>query len=188
MVHGLESLTSQRRNPVSAAYARAAVRLVARALPLAVVDGSNLEVRSELLLGSHLAGLALTISGLGLVHGIAHAVTAHTGAVHGQALAAVLEQVMAFNEPVSRQEYAEIAADLWVGRADDDAAGNSRATIAAAAGMTRTVGTYASLGDLGCSPAMVPALSATALADPVTANTPRLPTEDQLGALITSAL
>lgn len=33
------------------------------------------------------------MSGLGLVHGIGHALTAHTGAPHGVALAAVLDGV-----------------------------------------------------------------------------------------------
>ncbi|MDX3259508.1 iron-containing alcohol dehydrogenase [Streptomyces sp. MI02-2A] len=67
--------------------------MVNRALPVAFRDGSDLGARAELMMGAHLAGQAPTLSGLGLVHGIGHAITAHTGTPHGVALAAVLEEV-----------------------------------------------------------------------------------------------
>lgn len=63
--HGVESLTSRGRNPVSKGYAHQAIRLVHRSLPVAVADGGDLEARANLLLGAHLAGRALAVSGLG---------------------------------------------------------------------------------------------------------------------------
>lgn len=188
LVHGVESLTSRARNPVSEAYAHQSVRLVARWLPVAVRDGSDLEARAHMLLGSHLAGLALSISGLGLVHGVAHAVTARTATPHGIALAAVLRRVLEFNEPTSVRELAEIAFDLGVGHHGDADAANAQAAIATIGSLTHTVGVYRPLAELGCTPDMVPSLAATALADPVTRNTPRTPTDAQLRQLISAAL
>jgi alcohol dehydrogenase class IV len=52
--------------------------MVSRWLPAVVAHG-GLEARSQLLLGAHLAGLGLSVSGLGLAHGIVHSVTNHTG-------------------------------------------------------------------------------------------------------------
>ncbi|GAA3155657.1 iron-containing alcohol dehydrogenase [Nonomuraea roseoviolacea] len=182
LVHGIESLTARGRNPVSEAYAHHAVRLVHRRLPDAVKDGADLEARGNLLLGSHLAGRALSISGLGLVHGIAHAVTARTGAPHGLALASVLGAVLEFNLPACAEQYADIALDLGLGRAD------GRAMVEEVREFVARVGARTTLAELGCTPDMAAGLAAVALADPVTANTPRLPGEDELRDLIVGAM
>jgi alcohol dehydrogenase class IV len=187
LVHGIESLTSRSRNPVSEAYAHHAVRIVHRWLPRAVEDGTDLEARAQLLLGSHLAGLALSISGLGLVHGIAHALTAHTGAPHGVALGAVLDRVLEFNLPSSTAQYAEVALDLGelgAGTPGEAAA----ATISRVREFTARLGMRTPLADLGVTDALVPDLVRTALADAVTRNTPRLPTGPELTALLTGLL
>ena len=64
-------------------YATEAIALAQRWLPLAVTDGTDLEARSRMMFAAHLAGLALTRSGLGLVHGIAHSLSLHCRAPHG---------------------------------------------------------------------------------------------------------
>ena len=114
LVHGIESLSSRGCTPLSAAYATEAVRLVGGSLAAAVADGSDPDARARMLMGAHLAGLALSLSGLGLVHGIAHSVTAHTGAVHGLALCAVLDDVMARSLDCSVPAYARVAEVLGV--------------------------------------------------------------------------
>jgi len=79
-------------------------------LPARITAATGVEIwrrRSELMLGAHLAGRALTLSGLGLVHGIGHALTAHTGTPRGVALAAVLEEVVRFSAAAAAE--AEVA-------------------------------------------------------------------------------
>ncbi len=187
LVHGIESLTSRGRNPISEAYAHHAVRLVHRWLPRAVADGTDVEARAQLLLGSHLAGLALSISGLGLVHGIGHALTAHTGTPHGVALGAVLDRVLEFNLPSSTPQYAEVAVDLGdLGIAEPAAA--AAATVARVREFTERLGMRTPLPELGVTPAMVPDLVRTTLADAVTRNTPRMPSPAELTALLTDLL
>ncbi len=188
LVHGIESLTSRGRSPVSEAYAHHAVRLVHRWLPVAFYDGDDLEARGHLLLGAHLAGLALSISGLGLVHGIGHSVTAHTGAAHGLALAAVLDPVLEFNLTVSGRQFAEIAFDIGTGSFSATETANARAMVDGVRDLVDTLGVRQTLTDLGCADPMVDSLARTALADPVTANTPRMPDRTELAALIRSAL
>jgi alcohol dehydrogenase len=109
LVHGIESPASRGANAFSTAYAAQAVAMIGHALPLAHRDGSDLQARAELMMGAHLAGQALTLSGLGLVHGIGHALTARTGTPHGVALAAVLEEVMEFSTPRAREPYERAA-------------------------------------------------------------------------------
>lgn len=184
LVHAIESLTSLSRNVISEAYAHQAARLIFPALPIAVSRGSDVEARSAMLLGSHLAGLALSVSGLGLVHGIGHAVTAHTGTAHGIALSAVFAEVLEFNLPTSAAQYAEISFDLGVG---DTAAGeaiNAQATVAACRGLLNNVRTHNTLSALGCTEEMLPSLVSTTLADAVTRNTPRLPSAAELTDLL----
>jgi alcohol dehydrogenase class IV len=166
LVHGIESLASRGANPVSAAYATQAVAMVSRWLPVACADGADLQARAQLMLGAHLAGQALTISGLGLVHGIAHAVTAHTGTPHGVALAAVCEEVM------------ELSAEA-AGPAYEQAAQAMRAVTAvnAVRGIVGEVDLRRPLRELGVERDMLPSIAAVALADPVTRNSPLLPTE-----------
>jgi alcohol dehydrogenase class IV len=189
LVHGVESLTSLGRNPVSEGHAHQAIRLVHRWLPKAVADGSDLEARANMLLGAHLAGLALTVSGLGLVHGIAHAVSAYTGAVHGVALAAVLEPVLTFNAAgAAADTYADIAFDLGVGDPGAPARDNAAATITELRRVTEQIRSYTTLGSLGCTETLVPDLARTALADPVTGNNPRRPSTDQLVEILRTAL
>ena len=162
LVHGIESLASRGANPVSAAYATEALRLVSGSLAAAVADGTDLEARAGLLMGAHLAGLALSISGLGLVHGIAHATTAHTGAVHGLALSSVLAEVMARSAAAAPEAYARAAAAMGASDA-----------VEAAGGLADSVGVRLPLRDLGVRPEQVASIAAGALADPVSRNHPR---------------
>ncbi len=167
LVHGIESLASRGRDPVSEAFAAEAVRRAWAWLPVAVADGADPRARAEMLVAAHLAGQALTRSGLGLVHGLAHALSLHTGAVHGLALAAVLPEVVGWSldaEPAGWGRAAE-AAGLPSAAALPDALG----------GLLEQVGTRVTLADVGAGPAQHEALARTALADPVTRNAPRHP-------------
>lgn len=169
LVHGIESLASRGANPVSAAYATQAVAMVSRWLPVAFADGADLQARAQLMLGAHLAGQALTISGLGLVHGIAHAVTAHTGTPHGVALGAVCEEVMNFSAEAAGPAYDQAAQAMRAGTATD-----------AVRGIAGEIDIRRPLRELGVERDMLPSIAAVALADPVTRNSPLLPTDPDI--------
>jgi alcohol dehydrogenase class IV len=177
LVHGIESLSSPRANPLSTAYAAQAVGTVSRWLPVAVADGADLEARSHLMFGAHLAGRALTLSGLGLVHGFAHTITAHLGTPHGVALAAVADTVMRFSATVATTAYAQVADAM-----------DTTDCVERIAELTAEIGLRARLTDLGATEGLLPALAAGALADAVTDNAPRRPTEDEALELLASVL
>ncbi|MFF4957175.1 iron-containing alcohol dehydrogenase family protein [Streptomyces sp. NPDC001222] len=183
LVHGIESLASRGANPFSVAYATQAVAMVSRALPVAYRDGSDLDARAELMMGAHLAGQALTLSGLGLVHGIGHAITAHTGTPHGVALAAVLEEVMEFSAPAAQGAYERVARAMRLAPpADGDWAG---AAVAAVRKISGALDIKRPLRELGADRALLPAIAAGAVADAVTKNAPRLPVEAEVLEILT---
>ncbi|RSD23974.1 iron-containing alcohol dehydrogenase [Amycolatopsis eburnea] len=177
LVHGIESLSSRGSSPISAAYATQAVSLVGRWLPVAFRDGSDLEARSQLMLGAHLAGHALTLSGLGLVHGIGHALTAHTGTPHGVALAAVLEEVMEFSAEAAAAAHESTA---WALRVPPGSAIGAVREISGALGIKRP------LRELGVERDRIPVIAADAVADAVTKNAPRLAREADVVSLLRS--
>jgi alcohol dehydrogenase class IV len=181
LTHAIESLTSKGSTPVSAAYAHQAVKLISHALPIAVKDGANVDARGDMLMGAHLAGLALTLSGLGLVHGIAHSVSAHVGAAHGEALATVLPEVMQFNSRAVSDIYASIGNDMGV-------SANSETAIEAVRDLAESINIRNSLSHYGVKQEMVADIAKTVLADSVTSNNPVAPSDGEVLAILTSRL
>lgn len=183
LTHAIESLTSRGRNAVSEAYAHQAIRLISVALPRAFRDGNDLEARGDMLLGAHLAGLALTLSGLGLVHGIAHSVSAHVGAAHGEALAAVLPEVMTFNSSAVADIYAAVAVDM--GRIN---AATASTAIDAVRSLADDVNIRFPLTQFGVTNDQVGSIAAGVLADSVTSNNPITPTQADVEQIVTARL
>ncbi|WP_018330248.1 iron-containing alcohol dehydrogenase family protein [Actinomycetospora chiangmaiensis] len=183
LVHALESLVSRGRSPISEAYAAEALRRVWRWLPVAHADGSDPTARAEMLLGAHLAGQALTRSGLGLVHGLGHALTAHHGVVHGRALAMVLPEVVAW----SLDDVGSTDAGAWARVADLLGLRHPAELPGALARWTDAVGVPPGIdrAALALGPAGIEALAATAAADPVCRNAPRTADRGALSGLLT---
>lgn len=191
LTHALESLMSRRANPYAQCLTLEAIQNIVAHLERAVTEGADMEARSHMLLASHLAGLAMRTTGLGIAHAIAHPLGARLDAVHGVALASVLPAVLAFNLPVSRPVLAGaarmVAPMLGLERSDID----DGTAIAAFIDTVRelVVSTLGPLSpsDLGCHGDVVATVVDDALADPVLANTPRMPERHELVALLTSS-
>ena len=181
LTHAIESLTSKGSTVVSAAYAHQAIKLISKSLPVAFKDGKNIDARGDMLMGAHLAGLALTLSGLGLVHGVAHSVSATVGTAHGEALATVLPEVMQFNSQVSDDVYASIGYDMGV-------SANSATVIEAVRDLSDEIQIRNKLSHYGVTPDLVQSISKKVLEDSVTSNNPIDPTEDQVAGIIRSRL
>lgn len=182
LVHAVESLVSRGRSPVSEAFAAEALRRAWRWLPAACADGGDAAARAEMLVAAHLAGQALTRSGLGLVHGLGHAITAHHGVVHGRALAAVMPEVVAFSLGDAPEAWARVTEVLGLPRPS--------ALPGALADWCAAVGVVPGLdaAGLGIGPREVEALASTAAADPVGRNAPRLAAREDLTGLVTRSL
>lgn len=110
MVHAIEAYTSRhKKNPLSDCFAREALRLLGKNLRTVCIAGSNREARSEMLLGSMLAGVAFSNAPVAAVHALAYPLGGIFHIPHGHSNALVLPHVLAFNLPFAETLYSEIA-------------------------------------------------------------------------------
>lgn len=97
------------RTPITDMFAEKAIELIARSLRRAVYRGTDLKARSDMLLGSFLAGVAFTNAGLGADHALAMALGGKYHVPHGVACGLFLPEVMRFNIPAEPERFAMIA-------------------------------------------------------------------------------
>ncbi len=111
MVHAIEAYASAsaNNNPVSRLLATQALTLMGRSLLKAVRDGADMDARSDMLLGSMLAGQAFANSPVAAVHALAYPLGGHFHIPHGMSNALVLPHVLRFNAATAPQPYAELA-------------------------------------------------------------------------------
>ena len=111
MVHAIEAYTSKhKKNPMSDQLARQALSLLSANVRTVCAHGSNLEARSQMLLGSMRAGMAFANAPVAAVHALAYPIGAIFHVSHGLSNALVLTQVLRFNLPEAEPLYAELAA------------------------------------------------------------------------------
>jgi len=110
IVHAVEAYTSARlKNPLSDALAREALRLLTGNLVAACDDPANLEARSAMLLGAHLAGIAFANAPVAGVHALAYPLGGLHHLPHGLTNALMLRPVLEHNSEAARELYAELA-------------------------------------------------------------------------------
>jgi alcohol dehydrogenase len=185
MTHSLESLLSRNPNPFAEAIALQVIRTVTTWLPVALADGTNIEARSELLLAAHLAGLGQASgTGVGAVHAIGHAIGTRGRLPHGTALAAVLPEVLATYRTVRKRELGLIAVAMSAAGPGDAPETAAEAAIDALDAFLRRIGQRHTLVELGIARELEPAIVRDAVDDAAIANSPRLPTADEVAAIL----
>lgn len=167
LTHAVEAFVSNRANAYSDAIALEAIRKVADNLRNAVADGSDIEARSQMLLGSAMAAMAFNVSGLGTVHGTGHAISARLNAAHGQTLATMMPHVMEFNMPAREEKYQEVARILA-----PSGPATGAGAIDAVLKLRSDIGIDKSIKDLGGEDDLLSVLVEDAAADPVNFTNP----------------
>src|SRR6185436_5695132 len=109
LAHCIEALYSRTRNPLSTATAINGARGIINALLNCYQDGRNLEWRTHMLLGSHLAGLSLASVTMGLHHGLCHVLGGTANVPHGIANAIILPHAIRFNTDVTMTQLIPVA-------------------------------------------------------------------------------
>ncbi|WP_104471076.1 iron-containing alcohol dehydrogenase [Acinetobacter indicus] len=109
MVHAIEAYTSKhKKNFYADMLAIQALKLLNQNLHLALKDGNNMEARQNMLVGSMLAGQAFANAPVAAVHALAYPLGGHFHLSHGHSNALVLTEVLKFNAPAAKQQYAEL--------------------------------------------------------------------------------
>ena len=131
------------KNIFSDQYALTAIRVIHTYLPRAVKDGTDLEARDMLMLGSVSAGLAFGVAGTAAAHAIQYPVGALTHTAHGLGVAALLPYVMAYNASACMDELVQIGQAIGVAPGSQDemaqAAINGIRDLLALIGIPRTL-------------------------------------------------
>ena len=110
LTHAIEAYTSVQKNPVSDAFALQAIRLIGANLVRACERPGDLDARSNLALGSLMAGAAFSNAMVGVVHAIGHALGGRCHVPHGQAMMLLLPYCVAHNRVAGlhRGSYGEL--------------------------------------------------------------------------------
>ncbi len=109
MVHAIEAYTSKiKKNPISNALAKEALRLLSNNLLAACETPDDIKTRENMLLGAMLAGQAFSNAPVAAVHAMAYPLGAHFHIPHGLSNALMLAPVLRFNAPIAAQHYAEL--------------------------------------------------------------------------------
>ncbi|MQX79058.1 iron-containing alcohol dehydrogenase [Sinorhizobium medicae] len=123
MVHAIEAYTSKhKKNPLSDALAREALRLLGHNLIAACKEPSNRDAREGMLLGATLAGQAFSNSPVAAVHALAYPLGGHYHIPHGLSNALMLGPVLRYNAQAAAPLYAELADVLGVKGSGDTTA------------------------------------------------------------------
>lgn len=185
ITHAFEALVSVHNNDASDALAEKALLLAFRYLPFAFKHGDDVMAREKMHSASCLAGMAFNEVGLGINHGIAHALGAKFHIPHGRANALLLPHVIRYNahlracfgnQPTDAAErYADIARKL--GLPHDNVRIAVESLIEEIRHMMRRMDMPATLWDAGVTPEQFAeekeSIIASAMADACTASNPR---------------
>lgn len=109
LTHALESYVNKATQPISEGLAIQSMKMIAKSLRLAVVQGENLQARYDMLMASLIAAMAFNSTRLGLSHALALPLGAHFKIPHGTVNAILLPEVMQFNIIGNVTKFAEIA-------------------------------------------------------------------------------
>jgi alcohol dehydrogenase len=188
LCHAIESYTSVNASPMSELLSLDAVRLISENLRTAVHDGSNIEAREAMLLGSLYAGLGLANAGVTAVHSLSYPLGGRYGVSHGLANTIMLPPVMRFNLPGALEKFVDIAEAM--GEVVDDMPLREAAYLAVEAveSLIEDCGIMTTLEELNIPESVFAELAkvATTVARPL-ANNPCRMTEEEMVELYQEA-
>ena len=114
LCHCIEAYTNKFSHPIIDLYALEGIRLISNSLLNAVKNGSNLEDRTNLSLGSYYGGLCLGPVNTAAVHALSYPLGGEFHVSHGLANAILLPAVFEFNSKANLHKHAQIAAVFGV--------------------------------------------------------------------------
>lgn len=188
LVHCFESYVAVGTQPYTKALALHAVDLIVRNLPRVMAGPTDLEARGSMLVAANQAGMALSLSYLGLAHSLANALTKVGGVPHGMAVGMMLSWVIRFNRKVVGDQYHKLARYVLQDRCppEADASGEALADFVHSFGVS--LGMPANLSQIGIREEQIPVLVEEALRQATIKSNPRTPSPEELRALLLSAL
>ena len=110
--HACEAAIGLAKNPISDAYAYAAIKKISQNLMKVMETPGDIDGRMGLAEAATMAGIAFSNSLVGVVHSLGHAVGAICHLPHGMCMSIFLPHALEYNLEVSRNEIAELLLPL----------------------------------------------------------------------------
>lgn len=187
MTHAIEGLITKGAWEMSDMLHLKAIEVIGRSLRDSVAGDPK--GREEMALGQYLAGMGFSNVGLGLVHGMAHPLSAWYNIPHGVACAALLPTVMKYNKDFTGEKYREIAKALKLNDVDALSIADARAAACDAIDqLSKDVGIPETISELGVKADDIPQLAEDAFKDVCTPGNPRDTTVEEIIALYQSLM
>lgn len=179
LTHAIEGYITKAAWELTDALHLKAIEIISRSLRGAV--NNTPEGREGMALGQYVAGMGFSNVGLGVVHSMAHPLSAYYDTPHGIANAVLLPYVMEFNKDYTGEKYREIARAMGVKGVDEMSQAEYRqAAIQAVQQLSKDVGIPAKLSEIGVKEEDLVSLSIDALNDVCTGGNPRDCTAEEI--------
>jgi len=162
MTHCIEAYTNRHAHPIVDNLAIEGARLIAANLERCIRNGSDLEARSAMSLGSLYGGLCLGPVNTAAVHAMAYPLGGTFKVSHGVSNSVLLPFVMVFNLSGNLRKYAEIALAVGApkGRDDEETAFNGVMQIRS---ISKACGIPQSLQELDIPESAIPEMAKAAM-------------------------
>ena len=172
LVHAVEGYITKDAWELTDMLHLKAIEIIGRSLRSAVAG--DYAGREAMSLGQYIAGMGFSNVGLGIVHSMAHPLSAVYDIPHGKACAMLLTAVLKFNAPATGEKYREIARVMGVPNVDAmDEATYRQAAIDVIQKLADDVGIPKSLSEAGVKREDIPFLAESAFNDACTPGNPR---------------
>ena len=172
LVHAVEGYITKGAWELTDMLHLKAIEIIGRSLRSAVAG--DFGGREAMSLGQYIAGMGFSNVGLGIVHSMAHPLSAVYDIPHGKACAMLLTAVLKFNAPATGEKYREIARVMGVPDVDAmDEATYRQAAIDVIQKLADDVGIPKSLSEAGVKREDIPFLAESAFNDACTPGNPR---------------
>ena len=172
LVHAVEGYITKGAWELTDMLHLKAIEIIGRSLRSAVAG--DYAGREAMSLGQYIAGMGFSNVGLGIVHSMAHPLSAVYDIPHGKACAMLLTAVLKFNAPATGEKYREIARVMGIPNVDAmDEATYRQAAIDVIQKLADDVGILKSLSEAGVKREDIPFLAESAFNDACTPGNPR---------------
>ena len=133
----------------------------------------DLDAREGMSVAQYVAGMAFSNVGLGIVHSMAHTLSAYYDTPHGVACALLLPYVMEFNADATGDKFKYIAEAMGVDTTGMSQEQYRKAAVDVVRELSLAVGIPQKLHEVNAKEEDIPALSADALKDACTPGNPK---------------
>ena len=185
LVHAVEGYITKGAWELTDMLHLKAIEIIGRSLRSAVAG--DYAGREAMSLGQYIAGMGFSNVGLGIVHSMAHPLSAVYDIPHGKACAMLLTAVLKFNAPATGEKYREIARVMGVPDVDEmDQETYRQSAIDVIQKLADDVGIPKSLSEAGVKREDIPFLAESAFNDACTPGNPRDASKEEIIAIYES--